>query len=115
MLNWNNEYNGSFQYVLDGENTWIHKDSSDGVSHAALIFLHPSPPPGDYGTIFFKHLGSNTYTATGDVKVDEEIMNDGQDKLKWSVIDYIGYKYNRMVLYDARMWHCANNYFGDNF
>ncbi len=110
---WDGSYNGAFQYVTSDETTWIHKDSSHHFSHAALIFLHPSPPPGDYGTSFFKHKSSDTYMSTGDDLVDDEIMNDGNDNTKWSLVDYIGYKYNRLVIYDSRLWHAANNYFGD--
>jgi len=113
ILKWDNSYNGGFQYVLHGEQTWIHKDQTKGCTHAALIFLHPNPPPGDYGTTFFKHLESNTYVCSGNDVEDDKYMADGQDKTKWSIIDYIGYKFNRLVLYDAGMWHCANNYFGD--
>ena len=51
--------------------------------------------------------------STGDDLVDDVIMNDGNDNTKWSLVDYIGYKYNRLVIYDSRLWHAANNYFGD--
>ena len=56
IMNWGNSYNGSFQYVEHNHNTWIHKDAGPSVTHASLIYLHPDPPPGNYGTLFFKHL-----------------------------------------------------------
>ena len=109
IKNWGNSYNGSFQYVTYKEKTWIHTDYNDSVNYAALIYLHPSPPPGDYGTIFFTHKETGTYLG----HPEDSAGDDGNDNSKWSITDYVGYRFNRLVMYDARMWHCANNYFGD--
>ena len=81
-ITWSNEYNGTLQYVVDGEVTWIHKDNNVNVEYASLIFLYPDPPDGDYGTSFFKHIPTNTYGSTQDEDLDNEIMSDGQNREK---------------------------------
>ena len=103
ILNWSNGYNGSFQYVLENEITWIHKDKNEYNTHAALIFLHPNPPEGDYGTTLFEHKETKSYFCPDDETLIQRIENDGQNLSKWSIMDYVGYRYNRLILYDSQI------------
>ena len=46
-------------------------------------------------------------------KIDE-IDEDNQDLTKWTLVDRIGNVYNRMVIFNAKQYHCSLDYFGTN-
>jgi hypothetical protein len=91
-------FNGAFfmntsQSIL----TWIHFDDYE---YTAIIYLTPDPPVSS-GTSTFK-LNDNYYNP-----IEHEY-----DKTKWSQIDKIGNVFNRILIFNASMYHCPDNYFG---
>ena len=47
---------------------------------------------------------------------DENVVfkNGYLDSTEFEVVDVVGNIYNRMVLFDSKMFHAASNYFGKN-
>ena len=111
---WPNEYNGSYQYTTKDMDSWIHRDLT---KWAGIIYLTPDAPL-DSGTGFFKHKKYNIETIDEYNESNEEIKNELDDDSneidKWNMIDYVGNKYNRLVLFRGSRNHRSMKYFGDN-
>lgn len=106
---WPEQYNGSFQYTTSQNSSWIHRDMTD---YSGLIFLSKQPPPNS-GTVIYKHKRLNKIYA--DNKDDEAAMsNDSRNYDAWEIMDVIGNRYNRCILFDGWMSHCSNEYFGND-
>jgi hypothetical protein len=98
-----------FQLTTTGDKSWIHYDES--TNYAGVLYLTPGAPPGS-GTSFFRHLqtGRDRYPGTDEVN----FMKEGGDEANWEETDRIGNKYNRLVLYDSKMFHRSSAYFGNS-
>lgn len=105
-------YNGCFQYTTKDMDSWVHRDVTDW---AGVIYLTPDAPP-DAGTAFFRHKETGLEMVTKDTsKEDEEKMdNDSNDMSKWEMIDFVGNKFNRLILFRGDRSHRSMTYFGDN-
>ena len=114
IIYWPDEYNGSFQYTTKDMDSWVHRDVTNW---AGIIYLTPNAPLVA-GTAFFKHKSTgieNLEEYNNSVKeIQEELNNDGQNMDKWEIIDYVGNKYNRLVLFQGSINHRSMEYFGDN-
>jgi|TARA_R110002153_G_scaffold248467_3_gene404666 hypothetical protein len=114
IIYWPDGYNGSFQYTTSDMNSWVHRDQT---SWAAILYLTPEAPVSS-GTGFFKHKRTGIENkkqydkAEGSVK--KELDNDSNDMDKWEMIDYVGNKYNRLVLFQGTRNHKSMKYFGKN-
>ena len=42
----------------------------------------------------------------------ELIYQDSRDMTKWEMVDFIGNKYNRLVIYQGDLFHSSLDYFG---
>jgi len=105
---WPNEYNGSFQYTTENKKSWIHRDKTD---YSCIIYLTPNPP-SDGGTVLYKHKITNKRFA--DDEIWEKILSeDSNDEDRWDVLDVIGNVYNRCVIFNGKLSHKSNKYFGD--
>lgn len=106
-------YNGSFQFSLGSKIPWIHTDTfslnenrSWTNSWAGIIYLNPNPP---------NNTGTNLYELKDKYKHDLMIDKfDRHDSNKWDIIDTIGNKFNRLILYRSQTYHAADSYFGTN-
>ena len=53
-----------------------------------------------------------------DGSYDSELMDkiylDSRDLSKWEMVDIVGNKYNRLVLYRGDLFHSSLDYFGTN-
>lgn len=112
---WETEYTGSFQYTTARDRSWIHADN--GTSWAGVIYLTPDAPLSG-GTGLFRHkatgLCKSPRNADGSVnrEILDQIYNDSQDMTKWEMTDFIGNKYNRLVMYRGDIFHTSLDYFG---
>ena len=114
IIYWPDEYNGSFQYTTKEMDSWVHRDVT---TWAGIIYLTPNAPLAA-GTAFFKHKKTkieNLEEYNNSTKeIQKELDNDGQNMNKWEMIDYVGNKYNRLVLFQGSINHRSMEYFGDN-
>jgi len=116
ITNWNYNYNGVFQFCVAQDSLVYHCDTQQ---YAGMVFLTPDAPP-ESGTSFFRsRLTGKTrfekWENNGTKEYDITFQNGNYyDKTKLELIDKVGNVYNRLVIFDARTIHAANEYFGDN-
>ena len=109
---WGNGYNGSFQYTTEEMDSWIHRDETEW---AAVLYLTPDAPISS-GTAFFKHKLTgiedlDEYNAAS--SENQQLLNaDSCDMSKWDMVDFIGNKYNRLILFRGTRNHRSMKYFG---
>lgn len=111
ITNWVDFYPmcGRFQYCTSEDDLVYHHDDQ---MMAAMIYLTPDAPYS-CGTSLFAHK------TTGIMNVDE--AREGNpfeggfyDRTKFDLVDTAGNVFNRLVIFDARCIHSANEYFGTN-
>lgn len=101
--------NGKFQYCTPEDALVYHWDSQ---SWAGMIYLTPDAPYQS-GTSLFAHKATR---ARHESHEGAEKAFDGgyYDKSKFELVDTAGNVFNRLVLFDAKSIHAANEYFGTN-
>lgn len=105
---WPNEYNGSFQYTTKDQVSWIHRDKTD---YSGIVYMSPNAPANS-GTVLYRHLATGKQFANDEV--DEKILShDSNNYNAWEIMDIIGNKYNRCILFNGRLSHKSNEYFGN--
>lgn len=116
IKNWNypKYANEVFQYCTADQKTVYH---IDGQTYAAMIFLTPNAPLSS-GTRFYKNKETGLFKFTKKQK-EEGLFNKAfsgnfYDGTRHELIDEVGNKYNRCVLFDAQQIHAAGDYFGDS-
>ena len=102
------EYTGSYQFVTEGTNTWVHSDHHTDWS--CLVYLHPEPIHNS-GTSFYKHkeTGSRMYSDNDGAKIEE----DGDNYDKWTREDVGSNVVKRAIIFRGDLWHAADEYFGE--
>tara|TARA_R100000005_G_scaffold58479_1_gene29524 strand:+ start:250 stop:825 length:576 start_codon:yes stop_codon:yes gene_type:complete len=112
---WSTEgYNGAFQYTTAKDRSWIHADN--GTTWAGLVYLTPDAPLSS-GTGLYKHkeTGATEWDPNCGIEYNDYKPNrETQDYTKWELVDRIGNKYNRLVLYRGNQYHVSLDYFGNN-
>jgi hypothetical protein len=104
ITEFDDKYNGSFQYSTSSYRGWCHVDN---VDWAAIVFLTPDAPVS-CGTEFYSfHDGNQTVNT-------ETTRKFSSDVTKWSSVDTLGNVFNRLIVYSANYFHRAANYFGTN-
>lgn len=83
-----------FQLCLENEKTWLHWDETNW---AGILYLTPNAPV-DAGTGIFRHIPSQTY-------IGPNSSINAEDETQWELITTIGNVYNRLVLYNGKMFH----------
>jgi hypothetical protein len=119
VTNWNDENKnsscGAFQYTTEDHHSWLHSDG--GVQWAAVLYLTPNAPPSA-GTGFYRHKRTRMdrfiYLTEKPTEKDlnHPYLTDYKDMTKWELTDVVSNKFNRLVLYDATMFHKSMDYFG---
>ena len=103
--------NGVFQYCTSEDQLVYHVDGQDW---AGAVFLTPNAPY-ESGTSFFAHKGTG---IRHEDQCSDDLPNPFSggyyDSTKFDLVDTVGNVYNRLVLWDARLIHAANKYFGTN-
>ena len=109
IKNWNDYgVSGCFQYCVGGDQLVYHYDIQE---YAAIIFLTPDAPP-QTGTSFYrsKHTKKMRFKQN---EYDTVFRHGFLDSTEFDLVDVVGNVYNRVVLFDAQMFHAASNYFGN--
>jgi hypothetical protein len=112
---WESEYTGAFQYTTQRDRSWVHADQT--TTWAGVLYLTPDAPLTG-GTGLFRHketgleMAARTPTGEYDDAVMSEIYKDSQDMTKWEMTDFVGNKYNRLILYRGDNFHTSLDYFG---
>lgn len=99
---------GRFQYCTAQDDLVYH---CDGQTMAGMIYLTPDAPYS-CGTSLFAHkrTGLRNENDFGDVNVFAE--TGFYDRTKFELVDTAGNVFNRLVIFDAKCIHSANEYFG---
>lgn len=97
--------NGTFQYNLSNDNTWIHRDKNN-INMAGILYLTPNAPISS-GTTFYKFKND-------DLVINNNYSKYNTDYSKWEVIDNVGNIFNRLILFNSNLFHCSTNYFGND-
>ena len=108
FVGFSSQYSGSFQIATAKDRTWIHADN--GNKWAGVCYLTPNAPHTG-GTGLFRHRETG---ACASFEVPKNTNVQGMDYTKWDLIDVVGNKYNRLVLYRGDLFHASLDYFGDN-
>jgi hypothetical protein len=101
------------------ESGWVHTDPMD-FNVVGLIYLSPNPPK-------LIHCGTTIYDAPGDyvsgdsvfitdVNEEDPTKRQSESRLKhnshFTPNQIIENRYNRCIIFDARQWHSAGEFFG---
>jgi hypothetical protein len=93
-----------FQLCLENEKTWLHCDET---AWAGILYLTPNAPV-DAGTGIFRHKQTQTF-------IGPNLELNAKDETQWELITTIGNVYNRLVLYNGKVFHRSLiSGFGDN-
>lgn len=99
--------NGKFQFCVPEDRLVYHYDSQ---TWAAMIYLTPNAPYPT-GTSFYAHKETRKIHAD-DANADSCFSGGFYDGTKFELVDTVGNVFNRLVLFDARLFHAASGYFG---
>ena len=105
---WPEGYNSSFQYAMETDKSWLHRDKT---IWSAIIFLTPNPPPNS-GTKFYKHIATDIESAFNNEKLEAKLNEDTYKPEAWELMDTIGNKFNRCVFFKGIRTHTSDQYFG---
>lgn len=116
--------NGVFQFCVGGDQIVYHSDHN---TYAAVLYLTPDPPP-EAGTTLYRSRKLKGRTVEESCRMQGVACNDNSlftaalaaqmyegkllDPTAWEVVDVIGNRYNRLVIWDAKLVHSASCYFG---
>jgi glycosyltransferase involved in cell wall biosynthesis len=110
ITNWTETHGmcGRFQYCTAEDALVYH---CDGQTYAGMVYLTPDAP-FSCGTSLFAHkrTGLRNENDFGEVNVFGE--TGFYDRTKFELVDTAGNVFNRLVLFDAKCIHSANEYFG---
>lgn len=111
--------NGVFQWCPAGTPIVYH---SDMQSVAGVIYLNPDAPPQS-GTTLYRSRKLKGRTAQESATINglspefcvHQMYDDKLlDPTAWEAVDVIGNVFNRLVLWNGKLVHAANDYFGTN-
>jgi glycosyltransferase involved in cell wall biosynthesis len=109
ITNWTETHGmcGRFQYCTAEDDLVYH---CDGQTLAGMIYLTPDAP-FSCGTSLYAH--KKTGLRNENDFEDTNVFEGGfYDKSKFELVDTAGNVFNRLVLFDAKCIHSANEYFG---
>jgi hypothetical protein len=96
---------GCFEIATSLNRSWIHTDHHN--TWAGVCYLTPDAPHTG-GTGLFRHR------ASGATMSHELAEYESQDMTKWDLVDVIGNRYNRLVMYRSDLFHTSLDYFGSD-
>jgi len=107
---WPTQYNGSFQYTTKDNKSWIHRDPTN---FSVVVYLTPDPPVNG-GTVLYRHRETKLERVVEKSAEDVRLNNDGNDESLWEVVDRVGNKFNRAIIFQGGLSHKSDFYFGDD-
>ena len=116
VTHWGGDYSGSYQYTTAYDRSWIHSDSTTGW--AAVLYLTPDAPVSS-GTGLYKHKETGLCGWDNNLHSEEETLKaphmiEPRDYTKWELVDRLGNKFNRLVMYRSDNYHVSMDYFGQD-
>ena len=112
---WPDMSNTAFQYTVESDTTWIHRDDTD---YAALIYLSPNPPPLS-GTSLYRHRATGVCMYERDKPETDfnncDFLSKETEHEHWDTVLEIPNVYNRLILYKGLHYHSSTTAgFGTN-
>jgi len=116
------DYHGAFQYALKTHRSWIH---TDRTAWSGVLYLSPNPAPRS-GTRFFAHKATGLTERPNEEDaarlgykdnvsgLTQALYRDAQHYDRWQLLDEVGNRYNRLVLFRGYSWHQSARYFGED-
>ena len=106
---WPRGYNASFQYVTEDMSSWIHRDLTEW---SAVIYMTPDAPcDGGTNTYIHKELKIEK-NSEGTPEQIKKMDEDSRNYDNWYMVDSIGNKFNRCILFKGKRSHQSGRYFG---
>lgn len=103
-------YNGSFQIATSRDRSWVHIDGFN--NWAAVLYLTPDAPVSS-GTSFYRfHDGTSCERDMNILKNKDQIDLYSQDLTKWIKVDTVGNVFNRLIIFNSKVFHMSMDYFG---
>lgn len=103
-------YNGSFQYTTSRDRSWIHTDGNN--NWAGVCYMTPNAPLSA-GTSIYRYKDGTRYEEEAiEKKIKDMTDSHSQDNTQWERVDKIGNVFNRLILFNAKQFHCSDDYFG---
>src|SRR5204862_5368387 len=90
-----------FQPATYDEQSFVH---SDGCDWAAVVYLNKDRD-GEPGTRFYRHRETGMAVHTGEPGTVWPHLRDGGKLDMWEVTLTVPMRFNRLVLYNANMFH----------
>lgn len=100
---------GRFQSCVAGDQVVYHTDYQQW---AGMIYLTPNAPHSG-GTSTFSRKTTGCRHATDDT-IGSAFEKGYYDRTAFDLVDTIGNVFNRLVIFDAKCIHAANEYFGNS-
>jgi len=106
---WPQTYNSSFQYVTKEMSSWIHRDKTEW---SAVVYMTPDAPCNG-GTNMYRHkILKIEYDEEGNEKEIKQLNDDSRNYDNWELMDSVGNKFNRCILFRGKRSHKSGEYFG---
>jgi len=102
--------NGCFQICVAGEPVVYHFDAQE---YAGVVYLTPEAPL-EGGTQLLQSRSTGKMKITDDSEHQRVFSRGYLDPTLFNVVDTVGNQFNRLVLWDAKVFHCAQSYFGNS-
>jgi len=100
----NEKNNTAFQLITEQNTSWIHHDDTDW---AGVLYLTPEPDITS-GTGFFTHKQSGIFEwDPSNPTTDFNLHEDRFDFSKWDCNLEVKNQFNRLVLYNSRLYHSS--------
>jgi hypothetical protein len=112
IKNWTESHGmcGRFQYCTAEDALVYH---CDGQTWAGMVYLTPDAPYS-CGTSLFAHKKTGLRNENDFAEAENDVFSETgfYDRSKFELVDTAGNVFNRLVLFDAKSIHAANEYFG---
>jgi len=117
------ELQSSFQIIDESYGTgWVHDDDPK-LNIAGLIYLNPNPPSEGSGTTIYEDNGDFSAEKYAEPFMQDVLLASNEERIKYKDLREEQRKhftptitiencYNRCILFDTRLWHSADGFFG---
>ena len=106
----NENYNGAFQYTTSRDRSWFHVDGWN--NWGGIVYLTPNAPLNS-GTGFYQYEDGTRTEMGGKIRKNDKLVGDhSQDVTKWKLVDKAANVFNRLILFNSKLYHSSMDYFG---
>jgi uncharacterized protein DUF6445 len=108
---WGRPSAGMFALLLDGQTDNVHFHQRSGA-WAAVCYLS-LPEDCQAGIGFYRHETTGRTSSHESTQEERELFRaDAHDREKWTRITTVEMAFNRLVIFDGRYFHAADDGFG---